>query len=261
MPKSTSSSHINLLHHSPSEFGVSLSILILLTCFSTTVLGQVAIPITQLNPQLPKSLELDLQGIGVFDNHLFVNTNFRGLWILSEDGTEVKKVGGAKGVVDGAVAVHDKLFISSNGEVWLIDGEDAIQIKNVSGAVTCVEIAGNQFFVGTDRGLWAVSRNGEQAKQLHNVEGAVAAIESFADRLFVITEDGLWAVDKDGNQTTRIKDIEGNIYRIKKINDELFVSTFTGLWIVSNSGEQVRWVEAIESSVHGINGRRLVDSQ
>src|ERR1041384_8167962 len=244
----------NHLRHSFPYLSFWLSVMVLLIGFSTNAFGQVAIPLSQLNLELPKYMQIDIEGIGVFDDQLYVNTHFQGLWILSEDGTRVMKVGEIKGIVDSMVAVGDKLFITSNkNELWLIDkGDYEIRVKEVSGVVHSVEVIGNQFFVGTDHGLWVVNSDGDQAKKIEQIKGGVGEIEALGDNLFVITDVGLWIVSKGGEQAKRIEDIEGNIYRIKGVGDELLVSAFTGLWVVSKDGEQARLVETIESSAHGI---------
>src|ERR1041384_6249114 len=244
----------NHLRHSFPYLSFWLSVMVLLIGFSTNAFGQVAIPLSQLNLELPKYMQIDIEGIGVFDDQLYVNTHFQGLWILSEDGTRVMKVGEIKGIVDSMVAVGDKLFITSNkNELWLIDkGDYEIRVKEVSGVVHSVEVIGNQFFVGTDHGLWVVNSDGDQAKKIEQIKGGVGEIEALGDNLFVITDVGLWIVSKGGEQAKRIEDIEGNIYRIKRVGDELLVSAFTGLWVVSKDGEQARLVETIESSAHGI---------
>jgi GTPase SAR1 family protein len=254
---------------SPLNFLRRLSLLIfaliLLAGFSINALGQVAIPLSQLNSRLSKPIELNVKGIGLYDGQLFINTDLQGFWILSDDGTEVTKIGKAKGLVEGVIAVGDKLFVTSafpdkvfaasgEKELWLVNKDGhAIQLKNVNGTIHSVEAVGDQFFVGTDHGMWVVSKDGEVAEKIEQVKGFTGAIESIDNRLFVITEDGLLILSKDGRQVKKVKEIEGNIYRIKRVDDDIFVSAFSGLWVVDKDGNHARQVEAIETSAHGIN--------
>jgi len=272
------------------------SVIIMLTGLLTNALGQVAIPLVEINPQLNEILTMDLLNftdIEAIDDQLFIGTS-EGLWVLSKDGKQATQVISREGEVD-KFNDADKVPFGSRGGMGTIN-------STAKGGISGLGVVGKRLFVFTYAGAWIVDKDGRHATKVEQVKGKFEQ-ESYGaiilgERIFIATDEGLWVVSNDGAQVDKIENIkqlihsietgggveEGIVYRgrgvklfskyIKPegqadafnsistlaIGKQLFAETDNGIWVINQDGSRATRVEAIKSKT-AIRSMELVGEQ
>jgi hypothetical protein len=112
--------------------------------------------------------------------------------------------------------------------------------KHINGKVRDVVVIDEHIFIGTDEGLWVVSKDGTAIK-VKSIKSSIWRIDEFSDRLFVDTiDEGFWIASKDGTAIRVDNGIDvGEFFFASVVDDRLFVATTVGLWIVSKDGKVI----------------------
>jgi hypothetical protein len=245
MVKNTYFDRMNILR--PFFLGWSLLIptMILLISFSTKVFGQVAVPLSQLNPSILKNTESEFSVLKVVGEQLFVGTD-EGLWLVSKDGRHATQVVSEPGVEDS---------FEDESEEPVVSGAGIVGVRRAR--IVALEVVGDRLFAVTFKGLWVVSKDGRHATKIEQVKGSFYGspfppyrIEIIGDRLFISTEEGFWMVSHEGEQVDKIEGVRGPIDSLDIFGERLLVrSKNEGSLIFGKDGKRIGKLERIEGNV------------
>lgn len=220
-------SRSHLLRNSHSAYansllrlGILITVLIL-DGFSTNVSGQIAIPLSELNPKLTKNIIGKVKAVEFVEEHLFVGTE-KGLWILENNNLEARQVAEIKEPVLGLNVVGNQI-IASTGKLSFAGEDNKVNFWIVSNDGTTTKIEGmNKKFS---------AYSGEDTL----VADAVVVNEHFFILADVVNEGGrLWVIDKQGK--ANLVEVPMLVSMVI-VGDEVMVSSTSSLYLVNQNGE------------------------
>lgn len=234
-----------------------LSVVILLTLFSSTAFGQIAIPLEDLVSGFPKSQDFSFSTFKVVDDQLFLGTD-KGLWIAAKNAKQATHVEGTTGFVYSIESVADRVFVGSYDGLWIVgkDGKQATLVESPKGADANPKGKDIQFllvddsvFVGSEDGFWIVSKDGKQVSSFENIGIGAYWLKLLGDQVFFVSSDRVWMVSKDGKQVRRIENIRGSSL-LERFGDRILVQSPDGAWVVGSDGLAKRFesLDALEIS-------------
>lgn len=230
------------------------SVVILLNGLVANILGQVAIPILQLNSDMPKDYPLEIHDIEAIGEQLFLGT-IDGLGIISKDGRRAKNHEYISDYIPIIQALGEQLFVATGQKLLIVslDGKKLKEVEALKEQTFSINIIGEQVFVNTKNGLRIVSQDGMQVKNVQNFTEPLQDIQAIDDYIFFYTEENYWIINKDGTPANEIKNliekIDGNISRINLIGEQFYVGTNNGLWIVHKDGKPPKRVKNVNGLV------------
>jgi hypothetical protein len=239
--------------------------LILFVNFLGNVSAQVAIPLSEINPELDKPLDnnvpleiakflrgiSDIEAIG---EQLFVSTG-QGLWMFSKGGEQATRVVSGPGVLDRF----------DDDRMGVVKGTMA-DSGSLMAAITKLEVVGERLFATTPKGLWIISSDGKLATKIESVKGdffgfsrsAAFPMAVLDERLFISTDQGLWRVSGDGEQVDKIEIANEFAFGLVAIGERLLVMTKEDSLILNKYGEQIVRLKGIGFlASHDFSGGRL----
>ena len=217
-----------------------LSVLLVLAGSSGNVVGQVAIPLSELGYKLPTDTQR-LFSIGVFGGKLYVATTTEGLWVIDRDRQALKLELVRGGAVTGVRFGNKTLFVGTSESLWVIDEDGTLTevkgIADLNREDSNWEVVGERLFIGTrNEGLWLVNSDGKPTR-IEDWKGRIAHIIEYGEEAFVISDSGYWLVNQAGH-VIRVNDVKGNFNNAAQpVADKLLVVTDGGIWIVSQDGD------------------------
>ena len=241
--------------------------IILINNFSTNSFGQVAIPISILNPNITKDLKL---GIGKFkagSDRLFI-LSFEGVWILSNDGKQItsKVKIENQGELRSIDAIGNQAFIVTEaGSLWTVnkDGQQVNEIKiSTDNRIRSIQAVNELLFTATDKGLYIVNQDGKQVNKVTGFDNysflLVPSIEKIDDRIFIATSDGLWLTNKEGD--SRKIDYKEYLEAKKNTDKCIFIPLKEGLGFIGSDSniEKIKGVEGTVESIREFGKSKLI---
>lgn len=228
---------MNPLSHSLLRLSLFLSVLLVLAGSYGNVIGQVAIPLWQLDQKLPTDRQRLHSGV-VFGGKLYVGTS-EGLWVIGKD-RQTLKLEIVRGSITGLQTGEKTLFVSTSESVWVIDEDGTVTevkgIEDLNRSDSYSEVVEERLFISTQyKGLWAVNSDGTPTR-IEDWKGRITAIFEYGEQAFVIGDSGYWLVNQAGH-IKPVKDIKGNFNGSQPVAEKLLVGTDVGVWVVSQDGE------------------------
>lgn len=250
---------LNRLSHSLLRLNFFLSVLLVLAGSSGKAVGQVAIPLAELDHKLPTDTRR-LNSIGVFGGKLYFATT-EGLWVIGEDRQALKLEVVRGGAITGVRFGSKTLFVGTSESLWVIDEGGTLTevkgIKDLNREDSSWEVVGERLFIGTqNEGLWLVNSDGKPTR-IEDWKGRISSIVAYGEEAFVISDSGYWLVNQAGH-VIRVKGMKGNFYNAAQpVAEKLLVVTDVGVWIVSQDGdvtpvslaERVDWAWSLGDTV------------
>jgi GTPase SAR1 family protein len=188
---------------------------------STNVFGQIAIPLSEVNPKLTENIIGKVKAVEFVEERLFIGTE-KGLWILENNNTEAKRVGAIKEPVLGLHVVGNQIIAETGKNAFADDDYVNVWIVSINGTTTKIE--------GMDKDFASASYSSS-----NSIADAVLVGEHFFILANVVNEGGrLWVVDKQG----RAKLVEEPmLVSMAVAGDEVMVSSVSSLFLVNQNGE------------------------
>jgi GTPase SAR1 family protein len=193
----------------------------MLVCFSLNTFGQVAFPLSELNPDFMKQITgmrqiTDMKAIG---DQLFIGTD-KGLWLINNDNKLAVQVVSAEGVIDKFEDTSE-IIMPNYHMVWGGEGQ----------FISNLEVINNRLFAITPKGLWVISEEGKHATKIEDIKGNFVIdltewnykSKVVGERLFIITNQGLWMISNNGKHVDKIKSVTEPIERMWTNGEYLFV--------------------------------------
>jgi len=228
---------LNPLSHSPLRLSLLLSLLLMLTGLCPNVAGQVAIPLSQLDPKLPTDRQR-LQLTAVFSGQLYVGTS-EGLWVIGKD-RRTLKIDAVRGAITSLDIGGETLFVGTSEGEWIVGEKGTVTevkgVEELNRSDSYVVVVGEKLFITTqNKGLWIVNADGESTR-VEEWKGRIANIRPYGEQAFIIADSSYWLVSQSG-KVIPVKSIRGNFYVSQALVEKLLVVTDVGVWFINKDGE------------------------
>ncbi len=172
------------------------------------------------------------------DKNMFIAC-VQGIFLFSENENKFIKVGGnAWEFVHTLYQYENMILAGTQSGLWYSDndGLNWIENENDEHEIFAIKRVEDEFFLGTDNGLFRTSELTESWVEVDELSGlAINAIHLFEDLIYIANETGVYVVNPDNYSTAPVfADIaEDKVHVINSSESSLFVGAENGFYICS----------------------------